>query len=480
MCSFNNMNKKVLIAAALLAQTAAFAQTNDPVIMKINGNDIKRSEFEYSYNKNNSEGVIDKKDVQDYLQLYIDYKLKVEAAKDAGIDTLSNIKTELQGYREQMVYPTIENPTFVEAQAYKTYQNALAYYGGADLLECQHILVLMRQDATEAQQNAAKVTIDSIYACINQGQDFAELAKKHSQDPGSAKRGGQLPKFGKGQMIPDFEKAAYELSPGQISKPFKSTAGWHIIKMNSRAPFEPYSYHHDKIIEFLNKQNGFKEAAAEALIDSLATQRGVDKTVVFDQLFNEMIQKDSDNKNLAQEYYDGTLMYEISKNQVWDKAARDKEGLEEYFKENKKKYAWTEPRFRGAVVYAKDMDVFKAAKKLAKGLDPYEWQETITKAFNSDTVRVVRVEKTNIFKKGDNRAVDKFGFKTDAEVKQMKDFPFCGVIGKLLKKPQVYTDVKGAVVADYQKEKEDEWIKALRQKYPVEVYQDVVNTVNNH
>ena len=114
MCSFNNMNKKVLIAAVLLAQTAAFAQTNDPVIMKINGNDIKRSEFEYSYNKNNSEGVIDKKDVQDYLQLYIDYKLKVEAAKDAGIDTLSNIKTELQGYREQMVYPTIENPTFVE------------------------------------------------------------------------------------------------------------------------------------------------------------------------------------------------------------------------------------------------------------------------------------------------------------------------------------------------------------------------------
>ena len=102
------MKKIFLVAAAILSQLAAFAQNADPVIMKINGNDIKRSEFEYSYNKNNSEGVIDKKDVQDYLQLYIDYKLKVEAAKDAGIDTLSNIRTELQGYREQMVYPTIE------------------------------------------------------------------------------------------------------------------------------------------------------------------------------------------------------------------------------------------------------------------------------------------------------------------------------------------------------------------------------------
>lgn len=474
------MNKCVLIAATLFAQTAAFAQTNDPVIMKINGNDIKRSEFEYSYNKNNSEGVIDKKDVQDYLQLYIDYKLKVEAAKDAGIDTLSNIKTELQGYREQMVYPTIENPVFVEAQAYKTYQNAASYYGGADLLECQHILVLMRQDATEAQQNAAKNTIDSIYSCIQNGQDFDELAKKHSQDPGSAKRGGVLPKFGKGQMIPDFEKAAYELNPGQISKPFKSTAGWHIIKMNARAPFEPYSFHHDKIIDFLNKQNGFKEAAAEALIDSLAQQRGVDKSVVFDQLFNEMIQKDSDNKNLAQEYYDGTLMYEISKNQVWDKAARDKEGLEEYFKRNKKKYTWTEPRFRGIALHAKDKDTFNKAKKLTKGVDPYEWPETIVKALNEGDEKVVRVEKTGVFKKGENKTIDKYAFKTDVELKQMKDFPYSGVLGKMLKKPQNYTDVKGAVVADYQKEMEDEWIKGLRQKYPVEIYQDVVNTVNNH
>lgn len=469
-----------MMAAALMAATAAFAQTDDPVIMKINGNDIRRSEFEYSYNKNNAEGVIDKKDVQDYLQLYIDYKLKVEAAKDAGIDTLSSIRTELQGYREQMVYPTLENPVFVEGQAYQTYVNALSFYGGLDLLECQHILVLMRQDATEQQQVAAKNTIDSIYNCVVSGQDFDELAKNHSQDPGSAKRGGKLPKFGKGQMIPDFEKVAYTLSPGQISKPFKSTVGWHIIKMNARAPFEPYSYHHDKIIAYLNKQNGFKESAAEALIDSLAQQRGVDKSVVFDQLFNEMIEKDSDNKNLAQEYYDGTLMYEVSKNQVWDKAARDKEGLEAYFKQNKKKYTWTEPRFRGTVVHAKDKDTFNQAKKLTKGVNPYEWSQAIAKALNNGDEKVVRVEKAGIYKKGDNKAVDKFAFKTAAEFKALKDYPYSGVIGKMLKKPQTYEDVKGAVVADYQKEKEDEWIRALRQKYPVEIYQDVVNTVNNH
>ena len=474
------MNKSFLVAAALLSNAVVFAQNSDPVIMKINGNDIKRSEFEYSYNKNNSEGVIDKKDVQDYLQLYIDYKLKVEAAKDAGIDTLPNIKTELQGYREQMVYPTIENPVFVEAQAYKTYQNAAQYYGTEDLIECQHILIVMKQDATDRQQAAAKTTIDSIYNCILKGQSFDELASKHSQDPGSARRGGKLPKFGKGQMIPDFEKVVYQLQPGQISEPFKTTAGWHVVKMNKRAPFEPYSAHHDRIIEFLNKQNGFKEAAAEALIDSLAQQRGVDKTVVFDQLLDEMVAKDSDNKNLAQEYYDGTLMYEVSKNQVWDKAARDTEGLTNYFKENKKKYTWSEPHFRGLVVYAKDKNTFNKAKKLTKGADPYEWPEKILSGLNSDDAKVVRVEKTGVYKKGDNKAIDKWAFKTDAQVKEFTEFPFGGVIGKMLKKPQNYTDVKGQVVADYQKELEDEWIRGLRQKYPVEIYQDVVNTVNNH
>ena len=476
------MNKAFIFAAAMALTPFASvnAQDNDPVIMKINGHDIRRSEFEYSYNKNNSEGVIDKKNVQEYVQLYVDYKLKVEAAKDAGLDTLSNIKTELQGYREQIVYPTIENPAFVEEQAYKTYLRTKQHFGDEDLLNCQHILILMRQDATQAQQNEAKARIDSIYNCIKQGQDFAELAKKHSQDPGSARNGGTLPRFGKGQMIPDFEKAAYALKVGQISEPFKSAAGWHIVKMNERKPFEPYAHHHNDIVNFLNRQNGFKEAAAEALIDSLAKQRGVEKNVVFEQLFNDMIAKDSEARNLAQEYYDGTLMFEVSKTQVWDKAANDTEGLEQYFKKNKKNYKWTEPHFKGIVVHAKDQDTFDKAKALTKKMDPEQWATEIVKTLNTNEEKVVRVEKLGVFKKGDNKFIDKYAFKSDVEVKELKDYPFSQVIGKMMKKPKSYADVKGKIVADYQKEKEDEWVRGLRAKYPVEVYQNVVDTVNKH
>ena len=90
----------------------------------------------------------------------------------------------------------------------------------------------MKQDDNAEQQDKAKQTIDSIYNCLVQGEDFAELATKCSQDPGTAKQGGKLPKFGKGMTLPEFEQMAYSLKDGELSKPFKTSAGWHIIKLN--------------------------------------------------------------------------------------------------------------------------------------------------------------------------------------------------------------------------------------------------------
>ncbi len=474
------MNKLFLTLTLAMASISLMAQTDDPVIMTINGNPIHRSEFEYSYNKNNSEGVIDKKDVQDYVQLFIDYKLKVEAAKDGGYANMQEIQTELQGYREQMVYPTLENDVFTLDQAWKTYQKTAEYYGDEDLLECQHILILMRQDATEAQQQAAKAKIDSVYNLVLAGEDFSELAAKYSQDQGTARNGGKLPRFGKGRMIPDFEQAAYKLQPGEISAPFKSTAGWHIIKMNNRAKFEPFEFHKEAIIKFLTQQPGFKEAGAEALVDSLAQQRGVKKEVVFDELFNEMIAKDPEMKNLAQEYEDGTLMFEISKREIWDRAANDDAGLTQYFETYKENYKWDAPHFRGIVVHAKDKKTFKQAKKLTKGLEPEKWATNIVTTLNNGNNKVVKVERFNVFAPGENPAVDKFALKQKIELQENPDFPYTQVIGKVIKQPQTYNDVRGQIMEDYRKFKEDEWVRGLRAKYPVEINWDVVNTVNNH
>ena len=242
--------KKILISAfAYMAAAMGFAQSNDPIIMTINGKQITRSEFEYSYNKNNSDGVIDKKSVEDYVPLFVNFKLKVLAAEDAKFDTLTSVKNDLMSYREQMLLPTVVDSSYIEREAYSQYKRYVDRYAGEDVLTASHILVLMRQDATPEQQKVAKERIDSIYRALNNGADFAELAKKCSDDKGSAARGGSLGQFVKGQMIPEFENAAFKLQAGQVSAPFKSSVGWHIIKMIDRhqIQIQSYDYYHNEI-----------------------------------------------------------------------------------------------------------------------------------------------------------------------------------------------------------------------------------------
>ena len=223
---------------------------------------------------------------------------------------------------------------------------------------------------------------------------------------------------------------------------------------------------------------GVKEASANALIDSLAKKNNVGRSEVLDSLCDEYLSKDVDAKYLAQEYYDGTLMYEISKKNVWDKAARDEEGLATYFAKNKKKYAWTEPRFCGIIVHAKNDSIQKLAKKLIKGVSEDMWSATLVKALNTDSIKNVRVER-GIYKSGESKHVDYLVFKT-GESKPVKDYPVTAVYGKKSKKPRTFKDVRGLVTTDYQNELEKLWVEGLRSKYSVVVDESVLSTVNNH
>ncbi len=95
-----------------------------------------------------------------------------------------------------------------------------------------HIMISIPQNATDEQKAEAKEKINSIYKEILNNEDFSELARKHSQDPGSAKNGGELPWFGSGRMVPEFEKVAFSLEEsGETSEPFKTQFGWHIVKL---------------------------------------------------------------------------------------------------------------------------------------------------------------------------------------------------------------------------------------------------------
>jgi peptidyl-prolyl cis-trans isomerase SurA len=194
---------------------------------------------------------------------------------------------------------------------------------------------------------------------------------------------------------------------------------------------------------------------------------------------NEMTAEDSDLKYLIQEYHDGLLLYEISNKTVWDKAAKDEAGLAEYFKKNKKKYAWDEPRFKGIAYHVKDKADVKAVKKAVKGLPFDKWADKLRTTFNNDSVLRIRVEK-GIFKKGDNALIDREVFKKDTTVKTLDKFPIDAVFGKKLKAPENYQDVRGQVLPDYQDQLEKQWVAELRKRYAVTVDEAVLKTVNKH
>ena len=475
--------KKLIIAAfsAVVPFTAIFAQSSDPIVMTVAGVDVPRSEFEYSYNKNNTDGVIDKKTVEEYVDLFVNYKLKVQAALDARLDTTTAFRQEFAQYRDQQVLPTFVTDADMLEEAHKVYDQTKENIGPDGLVSAAHILILTPQKATEEQQRDAKRRIDSVYTALQAGADFEALAKQVSQDPGSARRGGLLGWFSRHQMIKEFEDVAFALQPGEMSKPFQSPYGWHIILLKERKQLEPFDFHRESIFKYI-EQRGMRNAITERKLEAMvkASDNAKTREMLIEDRVDSLSQVDPEMRYLIKEYHDGLLLYEISNRTIWEKAAKDEKTLALYFKKNKKKYQWSEPHFKGMAYHVKEQGDVKAVANCVKKLKFDDWNEALRTTFNGDSVIRIRVEK-GLFKKGDHGLIDRECFKVaDAKVDSVKGYPIDAVYGKMLKKPEDYTDVRGLVTADLQDEMERFWVADLRKKYPVVINENVLKTVNKH
>lgn len=474
------MKVKSLLVALLVAATTASAQTADPTIMTINGKAVPRSEFEYSYNKNNSETVVDKKSVDEYIDLFVNYKLKVMAAEEAGIDTTKAFRDEFRMYRDQQIRPSFINDNDVEREARTIYEDTRKRIdGNGGLVRPRHILVSLKQNATKAQSDSALVRADSIYNALIKGADFAELAQRCSDDKGSARRGGDLSWVQRGYMVKEFEDAIFAMKPGEISKPILSPFGYHIIKVEAKQNFFPYDTVRADIHRFIESR-GLRERIISQNIDSIAKHSVPQCTPedIINRRADEMTAADPALKNLIREYHDGLLLYEISNRTVWDKAAKDEKGLAAYFKKNRKRYKWEQPHFKGIAYWVKQEGDVEAVKKSLKNIPFEKWAERLRKEFNDSTIRIKVVK--GIFREGDNALIDKVVFAKDTTVADVKDFPISATYGEKLKAPKTHNDVRELVVADYQEQLEKAWIEALRKRYTVVVNKDVLSTVNKH
>ena len=472
--------KKLLFAlcAATMASTA-MAQADDPIVMTVNGEDVRRSEFEYSYNKNNTDLVVDKASLDEYVELFVNYKLKVAAAKEAQLDTMASFQQEMADYRAQQAEEYLLDSAFIEAEARKVYDSTVEGIGPEGLFQASHILVRLPQRASAAEQARAKHRIDSLYRELKGGADFVTMASLYSEDPGSARNGGMLPWLHKGQLLEEFEVVALAMQPGELSEPVLSPAGYHIIYMNGRKQFEPYEYHREGILEFLD-QRGIRSAAKQSMGEKLARQMGTTPEQALERAEKELDAKYPEFGFLMNEFYEGSLLYEISVREVWDKAANDEKGLEKYFKKNKKDYRYDEPVYRGLVVHCISEDVLKGVKKVVKKQPQKEWVKVIRENFNSDSLIQVRMVR-GPFTVGKSVHADYYAFGVGERPEAQESLPFTGVVGKLQKKgPDTYEDVRGEVTADYQALLEKQWVSELRKKYSVVLYPEALATVNNH
>ena len=450
-------------------------QSTDPVLMKVNGMEVTRAEFEYALNKNNATLAGKAKGAKEYLPMYIDFKLKVAEAKAQGIDTLSSFIEEFKADRARHAEDYLIDKDYMEREAYKMYAKDSAAIGKDGFIKIAQVMFPLRQDASSEAQVAARAKADSAFHMLNAGASFETVVKKYMNiavDTFEILRG---------QTFKEFEDAAFALNDGGFSHPVLSPAGYHIIKRFSHRPFGSYQTYRANIMSILEKRN-VKAVARYRLGYQLAKQmaHGTTPEQALAREDSLLETKYPEFGHLMREYRDGLMFFEVSNREVWQKASNDEKGLAKFFKKNKKKYKFDVPHFRGGVIFCNSADELRKAQGLLKGAAISEYKNIVEANFTKDSVCTIRVE-TGVFAIGENAWVDKDVFGQGKGGVLKKGYKMAGTVGKVLKKkPETYKDVKGLVVNDYQQYLEKEWLKSLHKKYKVEVNQDVLKTVNNH
>jgi peptidyl-prolyl cis-trans isomerase SurA len=224
--------KKVFFSLFILSISQFGFSQKDQVVMDINGEKVTKSEFLQIYLKNNNEPKYDKTSLDDYLELFKKFKLKVAEAEALGYDTIPKLKKELEGYRKQLA-----NPYLIDSAS----NNSLvleAYDRFKTEVRASHILLRVDPNALPKDTLDAYNRITALKNRIEKGEDFSSVAKMKngSEDPSAINNGGDLGYFTAFQMVYSFEEMAYTTPIGKISEPFRTRFGYHILKVTDKRP----------------------------------------------------------------------------------------------------------------------------------------------------------------------------------------------------------------------------------------------------
>ena len=209
----------------------------DPVLFTIGGEPTHSSEFEYIYQKNNSsEADYSKESISEYLNLFINFKLKVKKARAEGMDTIPTLKKELATYRDQLAKTYLSDKSVMSSLLQQAYGRL------KEEVRAEHILFKLPKKISPADTAFIYNRAYGVYDKLKKGElDWAVAVKQHSQDKNTKSNGGDLGYIS--AVLPrgyyQVENALYELVPGEMSSIIRSPRGYHIFKIVDRRVAKP-------------------------------------------------------------------------------------------------------------------------------------------------------------------------------------------------------------------------------------------------
>jgi len=618
---------KSIITSILLFGTLVTLAQKDKVLFTINGDKVYSSEFSRIYEKNLS--LITNpsdKDVANYLDLYINYKLKLKEAYDLKMDTVPAYIREFTKYKNQLIQPYLKDENtktdlvkeaferlqkevnashilvqlaknatpqdtlkaydkingirekivkgasfaqiakeFSEDPSAKKNNGNLGYFSAFDMVYPfetvayntqigkvseifktrfgYHIIQVhdSRNSRGEVEiahimlkgltvQNEAK--INTILNELKQGAVFETLAKNYSQDGGSAKKGGLLPKFGSGRMVKSFEDVAFGLeNEGDISKAIQTPYGWHILKLIHKYPVESFENLQDelkkkveqgqraKIIgnSVLNKiLKEYNIRVDQTMLDAFSNPEwannkllqtnepfltienktipvkeyykfvSAQKNAVSNQVYErfkgqevlayykaELPKKFPELGYTLAEYRDGLLLFDLMQKKIWEQAEKDTLGLQKYFSANRVNYQWGD-RAEVRVLNCSTHEIAERGKALLlenRATDVIE--ATLSK------LGLVSI-KEGLFEKSSTVFPANFSFEKGISNIYTDDNQWIVIQVKNLldAQPKELQEARGSVISNYQEYLEKNWIAKLKNKYPVKIKKSSLKALN--
>ncbi len=512
------MKRSLLFGCVCCFAVLAFTQ-EDPVLMHVNGRAVSRSEFEYSYHRN-AFGTGAALSPKEYATSFSQAMLKVAAAKVAGLDTTSAFRKQHEASRMKLVKSYLIDKPVLDSCAHVLYQKMDRKHSGR--VQVMQLFKYLPQTISSRNLEEQKSRMDSIYQAIrNQpGLDFARLVEKYSDD----KEKRWIESL---QATSEFEEVAFSLSKGEISQPFFTPAGIHILKVTDRKEMPAYEEINDKLLERAQRgemQDNLTGKVVERLkrdwqyipnqtgIDELL-ENGETKQLLFTidgqaytgamfkrfaashpqavkRQFNDFAAKsllDYESCNIDKKHPEiryallqsdeDYLIKEVTRRKVDLPAMNDRAGLATYFKFHSSDYHWDTPRYKGVVLHCADKKTAKQAKKMLKKLPEGEVNK-LRQTFNTSGKERIQIEQ-GVFADGDNKYIDKLVFKKGGFEPDMS-YPFTIIVGKKQKGPDDYREVIEQVRKDYRTYLDTCWTRELKTSGKVEINQEVLKTVNNN